>query len=205
MADIFDPDSIFKAYHRDLETGQFRPDGIPCQNCKCEDCVWLPYERVVREVRYLVHGRVYYRAILIWRWTCSRCKKTFRHLPPFLEPYKRFITPVISHIAKRVLVEERMPYEQAVLISKSDNRAIIYNRGDGSSLSASTCWRWIQWMATLLEPYLSENPKSATDMTFSKHETNSHCFNRNQAKSEKRHKNLHLARRVLFEVISGFS
>jgi|TARA_B110000091_G_C13651558_1_gene405620 hypothetical protein len=153
---------------------------------------------VNRQIRYFVDERVQKKVIFVLKWICYACKKAFRHLPPFLKPYKRFVTPAIIEIVKKVLgSRDHKTYESSVS-RREDKRKLIYiASGSGLRVSPSTCWVWISWMAELRTHFSQKYPVSATEKTMSESEVETHDFHHRQAKSKERFANLYGARRLL--------
>jgi hypothetical protein len=154
---------------------------------------------ISRHLRYFIDERVQKVAIFVLKWACSFCKKAFRHLPPFLQPYKRFTTPSIAEVVEKILASpcpKHVTYETAVS-RKSDDRKLIYEDKSGSRVSPSTCWIWISWMAELMADFTLKNPVMATEETMSKAESDPLRFHHRQAKSTERFASLHQARRLL--------
>jgi hypothetical protein len=132
-------------------------------------------------------------AIFVQKWACSFCKKAFRHLPPFIQPYKRFATPSIVEVAEKSLDSpstKHTTYEDTVT-RKSDDRKLIYDDASGSRVSPSTCWVWISWMSKIMVDFTLKNPMMASEMSMSEAESDSHCFHPRQARSKKRFASLH--------------
>jgi hypothetical protein len=154
---------------------------------------------VSRHLRYFIDERVQKVAIFVLKWACESCKKAFRHLPPFLEPYKRFTTPAIIEVVEKVLdpkTPKHTTYESTVT-RKSDDRKLIYEDGSGSRVRPSTCWIWVSWMAGLMVEFTLKNPVMASETTMSEAESDSYRFHPRQAKSKERFACLHNARKLL--------
>lgn len=148
---------------------------------------------------------VYCVQTLVWRWLCPLCCKTFRHLPPFLLPHKRFMNSSIIEIASKVLRKKQKSYASSVKNDEPNRTSIQYERGDGTVLSPSSSWRWIQCMALIMREVLSTNPESATEKGLLQSEKDHHKFCCGKANSESRYENLYRARWVFLNEILEFS
>ena len=152
---------------------------------------------VSRQIRYFIDERVQKEVIFVLKWACDVCKKAFRHLPPFLKPYKRFVTPAIIEVVEKVILGlSHTTYEKSVT-RRSDERKLIYHDTSGSRVSPSSCWVWISWMAELMTHFSQKYPEPATQKSMSKSEIDTHLFHHLQAKSKERFANLYNARRLL--------
>lgn len=152
---------------------------------------------VKRKIRYFVDERVHKTEIFVLKWACSACEKAFRHLPPFLQPYKRFATPAIVEVVKKVLLNTNHTTYEKTVSRKSDKRKLVYNDASGSRVSPSTCWVWVSWMAEVMVHFSKKYPVPATEETMVECETNTHQFHSQQAKSKGRFDSLRQARRLL--------
>ncbi len=146
-------------------------------------------------MRFLEDSRVQGEWLHVGRWLCSVCLKTFRHLPPFLYFRKRYMTGVIEAVAASVLVRKRQPYRKAVAQPPPNRIPLIYECGNGSRMSPSSCWRWITWMASLTLAILSQQPAVATESSKSRSELDLFSFAPQQARSVERLVELQHARR----------
>lgn len=103
---------------------------------------------------------------MVWRWACDLCDGTFRFLPPFLEPYKRYSTFAIEEMAERVLDPPHVSYREATQRGGLDPRRIPHNWNDGKTgLAHSTIWRWISWMSAVMIAIVKLEPEAATEDT----------------------------------------
>jgi hypothetical protein len=129
--------------------------------------------------------------VFVILWFCVNCQRSFRHLPPFLQRFKRFMTPTILDKSTEVLKKTRQPYRSTAVNEPPNQSAIVYNNGNGSRLSHTSVWRWIQWMGGVMAKLLSLHPKMATT-------TEPECFEYStfQAQKPKTLENLYLARRL---------
>ena len=151
----------------------------------------LRLRQLVRRLVRFIENRLVHRVpIQVIVWTCSACYRSFRHLPPFLEPKMRFITPTIVAKASEVLKRRRKPYRKTIRNDPPNQTLIQYdNRNWG--LSHTTVWRWIQWMAGFMSGILSSKPEMASDTKDEPFE-----FSPLQAKEPGYMENLYLARRL---------
>lgn len=134
--------------------------------------------------------------IIVGRWLCPHCLTTFRHLPPFIEQHKRYMTCTIEEVAASVLTKRRKPYRTVVKRPPPNRISYIYERGDGSSMSHSSCWHWIAWMAAITLMVLAQQPEAATASSRENFERDGHVFSPEQAKTAERFEALYLARRL---------
>lgn len=188
---------IVKEHFELVQKGAYLPENITCKNCKNESNHWVFHEAVSRGIRYIENKMVYCAMITVLRWSCKHCRKTFRHLPPFLKPYKRFITPVITEISSKIILSTKhKTYEKSVTNSPPNQTKIVYADGSGSRLSASSCWRWISCMSEIFLHLLNGAPCAATESSIAKSEADTHMFSAFQANSTERFIELHNARKL---------
>jgi hypothetical protein len=190
--------------HVDLvNRGGYRPTAEGCINCGvCIDFLQV-HEAVPRGVRFLDKDMIYCVQITVLRWACRACKKTFRHLPPFLRPYMRYSTPTILEISKRLLNSHKhITYEELVTASPPNQKKVSYENGKGTRIVPSTPWCWIVWMAGLLNNYFSFKPQVATDKSITQSEDDGYIFASTQANTTERFTELYHARKLfLHEII----
>jgi len=136
--------------------------------------------------------------ILLMRWMCRHCRKTFRQYPHFLEPSKRFITPTITLIVEKVIKSPRKRYDDAVK-TEGPNKIPHFYRDSDKRLSPTTCWRWITWVALVMAKTLSSQPTVATEDTAQKFGAAEEFFHPNQAQSPERFAELYSARRLILD------
>ena len=184
---------IFKAHEMLVRSNDYKPTGLPCKHCESKDVRWRFHGGVIRQIRYIAEKeeRVFCFFGTVLRWMCSKCKRTFHHLPPFVEPYMRYCTQTIKDRAEKILNFKRKPYRDTVLQSPPNKNRILYDRGDGSALSHVSVWRWVQWMGCLMAVFLKEDPKMAESSS-----PDSFEFAPEQAITTETRENLYLARRL---------
>ena len=189
-----------RAQQKQVINREYRPDdNLACMNCGEKHPHWRASELIRRHLRYFIDERVQKVAVFVLKWACGFCKKAFRHLPPFLQPYKRFATPSIIEVVEKSLDSpspKHTTYEDTVT-RKSDDRKLIYDDASGSRVSPSTCWVWISWMSEIMVRFTLRNPMMATEMTLSETESDFHRFHPRQARSKERFASLHNARKLL--------
>lgn len=135
------------------------------------------------------------RTIEVWRWACELCRHTFRHLPPFIEPFKRYATFAISEFAARVLDSPCSPYRKATEKSRNDSRkSSHFWTGGAQGLSHSTVWRWITWMAKITIHCLETQPEAGTAESILLSEKAAFTFPLQRYQSAERLNQLHWAK-----------
>jgi len=108
---------------------------------------------------------------MVWRWACGLCGATFRLLPPFLEPYKRYATFAIDEMASRVIEPYHSSYRKASQRSGADPRRILHNWNSGDTgLAHTTIWRWVTWMSAVTLAILKLQPEAGSDESILKAE-----------------------------------
>jgi len=111
-------------------------------------------------------GYVHRLTCLVWRWGCGLCGATFRLLPPFIQPYKRYCTFSIDKMASKVLDPHHSSYREASHQSRTDRSRITHHwNPDKAALAHTTIWRWIVWMSAMTLLIVKLQPQSSTDET----------------------------------------
>jgi hypothetical protein len=187
---LFTPE-LLEAHNQRIKAVEYRPE--TCHHCHGSKRSLRTRQIVRRLIRFITGGLVYRDDVFVILWTCTACHRSFRHLPPFLKPHKRFVTPNIVEKSSEVLKRKRKPYRQAALNEPPNKTAILYDGKEmmGSKLSHVTVWRWVQWMGEFMSGLLSTQPKMATKAPEDGFE-----FSELQAKEPKCRENLVLARRL---------
>lgn len=179
---------LLEAYNRCVENLEHRPHrGL---RCGCSADQLKARQLLRRKVRFLEDFLVHTASVLVMLWTCVKCHRSFRHLPPFLKRHKRFITPSILEKATKVLSKKRQPYRSTVRTDPPRKRPILYAQGDGSAMAHTSVWRWIQWMGNYASKVLSLYPKMAQTEPEESFE-----YSEFQAVEPRCRENLYLARR----------
>ncbi len=168
---------------------EYRPEECPYN--REGNCSLSPRQLIRRTVRYIKDGMVHRFDCFVMLWLCKNCCRSFRHLPAFLKPHKRFITPSILERVSKVILPPGKSYRSASRNDPPRRTRICYNEGHGDALSHVSIWRWIQWMGEMMAFMLSENPTMATDTVEDDFE-----FSMDQAVEPKCRENLYLARRL---------
>ncbi|MBF0235338.1 MAG: hypothetical protein HQK65_20230 [Desulfamplus sp.] len=147
-----------------------------------------------RFVRVLEEDNWIHRyTVEVWCWMCSLCYKTFRHLPPFVEPYKRYVTPTIHKIVSRVIDRSCWKYRKSVLWSVTDSRRLGHFFDD-QGLAHSSVWWWVVWMSKAMKFFLQHNPKVGNEDSILAYEKNMFSFPSERYRSAERLNELHRAR-----------
>ena len=180
-----------EAHNLEVEAVDYRPEF--CCHCRASKTFLKPRQLIRRFVRFIRGCLVHRSHVFVILWSCSACHRSFRHLPPFLKPHKRFVTPTIEEKSSAVLKYKRKPYRETVL-NEPPNQTHIQYEGeemDGSKLSHVTVWRWIQWMGVVMRTLLSTQPEMATEVPEDGFE-----YSKLQAKRPECMENLILARKL---------
>ena len=112
----------------------------------------------------------------MWRWGCGLCGSTFRLLPTFLEPYKRYSTVTINEMASKIIEPHHSSYREASHKSRDDSGRIPHHwNPDNAALAHTTIWRWITWMSVVTVLILKLQPECGTEETILKAES-SRCW-----------------------------
>lgn len=179
---------LLEEHNKRVKSLEHRPShGL---HCGCPGGQLKARQLLRRKVRFIEDCLVRTAPVLVILWTCMTCHRSFRHLPPFLKRHKRFITPTILEKASKVLSKKRQSYRPTVNADPPRKIPNLYARGDGSALSHTSVWRWVQWMAEVSQKVLSIRPHMAgkdLDETFE--------FSEFQSVKSKCRENLYLARR----------
>ena len=151
---------LLEAHNSKVKCFNYRPHS--CMHCRAQRKCLRARQTHRRTVRFVEDGMVHERTVLVIRWLCKNCHRFFRHLPPFLRRFKRFITPTIKEKASQILSKPRKHYRSTVVNEPPRKTKIIYAKGDGSRLSHTSVWRWVQWMGGVMADLLSRDPMMAT-------------------------------------------
>lgn len=100
-----------------------------------------------RHFLVVVENLVYRFVVMLTRWKCSVCKRTFTQYPSFASPYKRFVIATIKLFSGLYLEREEATYRAVVC---PEGMGIGYEGGAGEiderQLSHSTPWHWLSWL-----------------------------------------------------------
>jgi hypothetical protein len=87
---------------------------------------------VVGDVVEKVRGRVI-------QWKCPFCLRTFRQLPEWGEPFKRYVSATVTGLGWEYLEEDWATYRGVARQAHADPLGIA----EGLELSHVTLWRWV--------------------------------------------------------------
>ncbi len=180
-----------KAHNDEVKALNYRPK--TCPRCHGSHRNLRPRQVISRLIRFILDRLVHRKVVLVILWTCSACHRSFRHLPPFLKPHKRFVTPTITQKASEVLTEKRKPYRKTAVNPRPNQTPILYDGQNmsGSKLSHNSVWRWVQWMGAFMADLKSNHPVMAKDQPDEAFE-----FSSLQAREPEYRKNLYLGREL---------
>jgi len=90
-------------------------------------------------VRFLEDFRVKIRHISVGVWVCLDCFVRFRHLPDYIEAYKRYVKPTQMALARRYLLR-LWGYRMTAEAGRGSPQ--VYEKRNMSFVHA-TVWRWV--------------------------------------------------------------
>jgi hypothetical protein len=104
-----------------------------------------------RLVHSMVDNVVTTCVIVLLRWKCCSCGRTFTHYPEFLLPYKRYVLGAILDFAQRYVNSPEASCRAAV---HSDAGALGYTETeeggiDERQMSHTTLWRWLACLGAM--------------------------------------------------------
>ena len=180
---------LLKAHNKKVDAVEYRPKF--CKYCKKGRGCLRPRQLIRRLIRFFEDRLIHRLHVHVYLWACSACGRSFRHLPPFLKPNKRFATPTIINRTSEVLKRKRRPYRKTALNEAPNPIPIVYDK-ENVALAHTSVWRWIQCMAETMTQIISAKPKMATGL-----ETETFEFSELQWKEPEYRENLNLARQFL--------
>lgn len=182
---------ILEGHNKKVLEGLFLPENCP-YSCESHSASLRSHELIRRKVRFIEDGMVKRSFSYVIVWACRSCRRSFRHLPPFILPLKRYVTETILDKVEAVLSSVRKPYRKTVINDPPRQNSILYEDVvGGRSISHVTVWCWIQWMAAFMDTFLSENPEMAKS-----EDNESFEFSPRQAKLLKYRESLYSARNL---------
>jgi len=127
-----------------------KPRG-PCPRCGKAEAEFKYHDCRERKLRVIFAGFVDLCVIILRRWKCQICGRTFTHYPEFVIPHKRYILGAISGLSQEYVEEPRATYRGVV---HPEGQAFGYaplENGDidERQLSHSTLWEWLGWLGSL--------------------------------------------------------
>ena len=119
----------------------------PCGNCSKTPDEYRIHQYRDRQIRFKdMMGLVHVAIVVLIRWKCTLCSKTFTEYPPFVLPYKRYIVTDMICLCKTYVENDSMGYKKTV---SHEGRPISYARDPFCDLSPSTVWRWLAFFGSL--------------------------------------------------------
>lgn len=123
-----------------------------CITCGEEDCL-KEHQRRKRKLIVVIGNLANIITILLKRWRCVNCGKTFSHYPDFVLPFKRFYQTVITSLATQYLEQEDKGYRKivcheggAIYYSPYKQKEILEEEFqeeiDDRQVSHTSLWRW---------------------------------------------------------------
>jgi hypothetical protein len=104
-----------------------RPDAFKVHD-RPKRWFWVVVKEAVQKIRGLVI-----------QWKCPLCLGTFRQLPDWAEPHKRYITETIVGLCREYLEVDKIGYRGVADQVHWDQGG----RRKGSGISHVTLWRWV--------------------------------------------------------------
>ena len=140
---------VIKEYGRDAKAGR-----IACSTETCPRCGGVPgrfWRHGARERLFLVFAEVVCRILsYLTRWRCPLCRQAFTQYPDFALPFKRYPAPFVLERCAAYASDEARTYREGVLEEGMPHSYV--NAEIGVELSPSTLWRWMETLASLVEP-----------------------------------------------------
>lgn len=76
---------------------------------------------------------------LVIQWKCPLCLRTFRQLPGWAEPCKRYVTKTGADLAEKYVQEDKATYRSVAGQAHGDEAGVK----EGRELSPATVWRCV--------------------------------------------------------------
>lgn len=97
-----------------------------------------------RKVKAVVDVLVEVITVVLVRWKCGMCRKTFTLYPEFLQPYKHYAWPQVLELSERY-VSKPISYHEACKEGE-----LLLGHADGKRFFAeTTLWRWVGYLGGL--------------------------------------------------------
>ena len=133
-------EDLIKAWNWSVTSG-----AIPCIYKTCSYCGGKPeafkvHDRPKRWFWAVVEDVVEKIQGVVIQWKCPLCLRTFRQIPQWAHPYKRYATGTMTHLARRYLEEDQSTYRGVAGLGHADLSGIE----EGRELSHVTLWRWME-------------------------------------------------------------
>jgi hypothetical protein len=139
---------IGKTMSRYQQNANISPNLKHCPRCQSKNVVYKQHDCRTRNLRYLENFLVKTFQLILFRWKCTVCEKSFTVYPAFLLPYKRFITPSICQLCQQYLRMGEATYRQIV---HPEERHYAYVDDDNKELSHVSLWNWFNSLSIFAE------------------------------------------------------
>ena len=104
-----------------------------------------------RILYFIIKYYVYRKEVVLCRWKCIVCKKTFTYYPEYSLPYKRYIKSAIVWFSALYLNNAEISYMKAV---KHSFNVIVHKDDEQtkqSEFNSTTVWRWQSFLSSLIK------------------------------------------------------
>ena len=121
-----------------------------CPFCKAQNG-FRRHDSRKRRVHSIVDDFVTTCVIVLLRWKCCSCGRTFTHYPEFLLPHKRYVLGAIIGFAERYVNSPEASCRNAL---RPVTGALGYADKDGGNIderqmSHTTLWHWLGWLGAM--------------------------------------------------------
>jgi|SRR5208337_1942332 len=129
-----------------------QPKG-PCPECGEESPRFKKHDQRNRKLRVIDGNFVRVLVVVLGRWECCHCGRTFTHYPSFIQRHKRYALDDLLRIASSYLFDEDATYREA---SSQCGSPLGYEQQecggiDERQMDHSTPRRWVGWLGGLTQ------------------------------------------------------
>lgn len=132
-------EDLSKAWGWDVIGGSILCIFKACPCCGGKPHAFKVHDRPKRWFWAVVEEAVQKIQGLVIQWKCPLCLRTFRQLPAWAEPRKRYVTATAVCLAEKYLDEDQATYRSVARRGHADHWGIE----EGRELSHVTLWRWV--------------------------------------------------------------
>lgn len=131
--------AVVKGWNRDVRSGVVLCIYKVCPCCCGEPDCFKVHDRPERWFWAVVEEVVEKVLGLVIQWKCPLCLRTFRQLPGWAEPYKRYVTKTGADLAEKYVQEDKATYRSVAGQAHGDEPGFE----EGRELSPTTVWRFV--------------------------------------------------------------
>jgi hypothetical protein len=124
-----------KAYQREAQDLQSTPPSCACPSCSHPSPGYKPQSRRQRRLGLLEKRWVHWFSIVLMRWKCLVCRRSFTWYPSFCRPYKHYVLHDMMALSKRYAENDTATYRSV--------SCCIGSGEQDDQLSPTTLWRWL--------------------------------------------------------------